>query len=274
MVALLLALGPFALPLTGCKSQESSALLLATLYANTSSEFDAACQGVYRSAETLLPTLLADRLHTAATEQAGSHGDLPPAIILDVDETVLDNSPFEVRLLEEGTSYPTGWDEWCNEAKADPIPGALEFTQFAAAQGVTVFYVTNRKEHLKEATGENLIRHGFPMKAGLDTLLMRGGQPDWGSDKTTRRAYIAKDYRIVMMFGDNTGDFVGIEDAQGTPASRRSALEPHASRWGHYWFMLPNPMYGYWDGAVLDYNYDRSSKEIDALRLDAMDARR
>lgn len=259
---------------TSGAANTSSALLLATLYANTSAEFAAATLGTYRSAQALLPALIADRRHTAALEQIGRFGDLLPAIVLDVDETVLDNSPSEVRLIEDGTSYPTGWDEWCLEASADAIPGAVEFTRFAAAQGVTVFYVTNRKEHLKEATARNLAARGFPMAAGVDTLLMRGGQPDWGSDKTSRRASIAERYRIVMMFGDNTGDFLGIGEAQGAPLARRSAMERHAERWGRDWFMLPNPMYGYWDGAVLDYDYARETAEIDTLRRKAMDPRR
>ncbi len=252
----------------------SHSLTLATLYSNTSAESAAACQGVYRSAGLLLPALLADGTHTAATEQTGDFAALPPAIILDVDETVLDNSPFEVRLIDDGTSYPTGWDEWCSEAAADPVPGALAFTKAAADLGVTVFYVTNRKEHLKDATHRNLVAHGFPMRAGVDTLLMRDGKPEWTGDKTTRRAHVAANHRIVMLFGDNTGDFLGIDDAKGKVDERRAATDRHLERWGHSWFMLPNPMYGYWDGAVLDYDYARPAEEVQALRFGAMDAKR
>ncbi|MFT5734593.1 MAG: 5'-nucleotidase (lipoprotein e(P4) family) [Paracoccaceae bacterium] len=253
-------------------TSSSNALLLATLYCNTSAEYAAACLSTYRAAELQLPALLQDVGHTGALEQAGVFSSFPTAIVLDVDETVLDNSPSEVRLIQTGTSYPEGWDAWCMEGQARPVPGALEFTNRAAELGVTVFYVTNRKAHLKAATLQNLIDQGFPMKANVDTLFMRGDRPEWQSDKTNRREAIAAEYRIVMLFGDNTGDFLGLDQAQGTAAERLSAVEDQSQRWGRSWFMLPNPMYGYWDGAALGYDYNRPTDEINALRLDAMDA--
>ena len=266
---------PIVLLLGACQSPPSSdSLIHATLYTNTSAEYEAATLGVYRSAEIQLPTYLLNRLHTASLEQNGDFAELPPAIVLDVDETVLDNSPFEVRLIEDGTSYPSGWNEWCNEAAARPIPGALEFTNFAADQGVTVFYVTNRKEVLKAGTYKNLVDRGFPMRPGVDTLLMRGGQPEWGSDKTSRRAMIAKDYRILMLFGDNAGDFVALDAAKGLAEARRASLMEHADRWGQSWFMLPNPMYGYWDESAIGGDYSQKASELRRLRVRAMDAKR
>ncbi len=263
-----------AAPASAGAPGSSDSLIHATLYANTSAEYEAATLGVYASAEVQLAEALRDASHTAALEQSGEFRALPPAIILDVDETVLDNSPFEVRLIEDGTSYPTGWNEWCNESAARPVPGALEFTNYAASQGVTVFYVTNRKEPLKAGTHRNLVKHGFPMKEGVDTLLMRDGRPEWDSDKTSRRAVIAEQYRIVMLFGDNAGDFVGLGDAKGTAAARSAALERHGDRWGRSWFMLPNPMYGYWDESALGGNYQQPAAELRRLRVRAMDAKR
>ncbi|MEM8710459.1 MAG: HAD family acid phosphatase [Planctomycetota bacterium] len=268
--------------LAACQATSSGAgdvagnpLTLATLYANTSAEYAAATRGVYAAAEAAFPKLLVDTSHTAALEQRGQRfADLPPAIILDVDETVLDNSPFEVRLIEDGTAYPTGWADWCSEAAAEPVPGALEFTQLAAASGVEVFYVTNRKEGVKKGTVENLRSLGFPLNPRVDTVLMRDGQPDWGSDKTSRRLHVAANYRIVMLFGDNTGDFLGLAGAKGSPEERMDAVGAFGDRWGRSWFMLPNPMYGYWDGAVLDDNYDRPADEIERRRVRAMDDKR
>ncbi len=258
--------------LAACAAPAGHPLLLATLYSNTAAEYSATAKGLYRSAEAQMDILLGDPVHTAALEQESPHGR--PAVILDVDETVLDNSPFEVRLIEDHTSYPTGWDEWCNQATAKAVPGALEFTTTAASMGVTVFYVTNRKAHLEDGTRRNLVALGFPMGEDIDTLLMRGEREDWTSDKTTRRAHVAKDFRVLMLFGDNMGDFVSLADAKGTPAERQAAVDEHAERWGREWVMLPNPMYGYWESAVLGDATDPTDEEINRLRIQAMDPMR
>ncbi|MEM6676072.1 MAG: HAD family acid phosphatase, partial [Planctomycetota bacterium] len=137
-------------------------LTMATLYAQTSAESAASCRAIYAAARAQLDAALADRTWTAALEQEGDFAAKPPAIVLDVDETVLDNSPYEVRLIEDRTSYPDGWDAWCDQAAAKPVAGALEFTRFAAERGVTVFYVTNRKANLEDGTRRNLVAEGFP----------------------------------------------------------------------------------------------------------------
>lgn len=261
-------------PPAAINAGSSDSLIHATLYANTAAEYEAATHGVYASAGAQLDELLRNAGHTAALEQSGEFRSLPPAIILDVDETVLDNSPFEVRLIEDGTSYPTGWSEWCNESAARPILGALDFLHDAAGKGVTIFYVTNRKEPVKAGTHANLVEHGFPMTEGVDTLMMRDGRPEWNSDKTSRRAAIAKNYRVVMLFGDNAGDFIGLDGAKGTAAERSRALGAHGDKWGRSWFMLPNPMYGYWDESAIDGNYQQPTAELNRLRVRAMDAKR
>jgi len=73
-----------------------------------------------------------------------------------------------------GVAYSEAlWAEWCNQRRATPIPGALEFTRAAAAKGVTVFYVTNRDRALEQATRDNLAKYGFPLDASRDTVLTR-----------------------------------------------------------------------------------------------------
>lgn len=249
-------------------------LTLATLYSQSSAEFDAATRTIYAAAWSQLDVALADTSQTALLEQEDAYQSKPPAIILDVDETVLDNSPYEARLIEDGTSYPAGWDEWCNQSAARSIPGALEFTQNAAERGVTVFYVTNRKAHLEDGTQANLEALGFPMAEGRDVLFMADERDEWTSDKTSRREFIAETHRVVMVFGDNLGDFMARADAKGIPDQRHLSALRHSDRWGKQWFMLPNPMYGYWDGAVLDDDYDRTDSEIGRLRFEALDTRR
>ena len=280
-LALPSALAPALLTLvcTACATGGTGALghhplTLATLYSQSAAEFDAATRTVFAAAWAQLDAVLADTSLTALDEQKDGYDAKPPAIILDVDETVLDNSPYEARLIEDGTSYPKGWDDWCNQSAAHSIPGALEFTQNAAERGITVFYVTNRKAHLEDGTRANLEALGFPMQEGTDVLFMADERDEWTSDKTSRRQFIAETHRVVMVFGDNLGDFIARADAKGSPDERHLSALRHSDRWGKVWFMLPNPMYGYWDGAVLDDDYDRTDAEIGRLRFEALETGR
>jgi acid phosphatase len=216
----------------------------------TSVEYRAVTTQSYRLATLMLDRALADRTWTAALEQTGDFGSKPPAVILDVDETVLDNSESEERNIREGAAYnETRWADWCNERRATPIPGALEFTRAAAATGVMVFYVTNRDRALEQATRDNLARYGFPLDAGRDTVLTRAERPEWAaSDKSSRRALVAQDFRILLLVGDDFGDFVA--GARGTLAARNALHEAHGAMWGVKWIALPNPLYGSWKTAA------------------------
>jgi 5'-nucleotidase (lipoprotein e(P4) family) len=247
--------------------------LLATLYAQTSSEHHASTRAIYRAAQTQLDAALKDRKWTAALEQGEKFGKKPPAIVLDVDETVLDNSPYQVKTITENLQYPAGWNEWCDAATAKPIPGALELTQYAASKGVTVFYLTNRDHEVEAGTRKNLEAAGFPLAEGVDVVLTQNERPEWTSDKTSRRAFLAEDYRIVMLFGDNLGDFVAKAHAKGqTLAEREGVVEQHADKWGTRWFVIPNPLYGDWDSITFAHDYERDAAAKTSARLEAMQA--
>lgn len=229
----------------------SHELLLATLYVQNAAEYDAATRMSYAAALAQLDAALADPRWTAAVEQEVTEaiGALPPAVILDVDETVLSNVAYQARLILDGGSYGSStWLPWCEEAQATPIAGALEFCQAAAARGVAVFYVTNRRAVVDEATTRNLREVGFPLSDAEDWVLTRDERPDWTGDKTSRRAFVAERHRVIMAFGDNLGDFVAIEELDA--AGRDAVVERHASWWGTRWFMIPNPMYGSWESEL------------------------
>ncbi len=164
---------------------------------------------------------------------------------------MLDNSIHQARLVADGRAYNEAqWNAWCEERAATAVPGALEFTRAAAARGVTVFYVTNREARVETATRENLARLGFPLDAARDTLFTKGERPEWaGSEKASRRAFIARDFRILLLIGDDYGDFS--EGARRQLAERRASAEPYRSWWGERWFMLPNPNYGTWERALV-----------------------
>lgn len=258
-------------PLTGCAGSRSGSstvpnpgpretheLLHATLWVQRAAEFEAAGLQAYATAEAQLARALADPTWTAETSQTGGFGSLPPAVILDVDETTLDNSPFEARLIRDTAEYDsTTWNPWCREASAEPIPGALEFCQRAAGRGVTVFYLTNRRENLREATRRNLVRCGFPMVQGRETVITRADADP--SDKLGRRQAIAKEFRVVLLVGDNLGDFISQD--QLSTGEREAVAKRYADWWGIRWIMIPNPMYGDWEQAILGHERGLSDSE-------------
>ncbi|HET6434200.1 MAG TPA: HAD family acid phosphatase [Xanthomonadaceae bacterium] len=211
---------------------------------------------VYRAAGEHLAAALQDpdwdALVPADRAAAGPAHGLPPAIIVDVDETVLDNSPHQVRQIRARTEFDPGtWNSWVEERAATPLPGALDFLQHAAAQGVTVYYVSNRTVAQGPATVANLRATGFPI-ADDGQFLGKGtvvhGCAGTGSDKSCRRQLVGRGHRVVMQFGDQLGDFV--EPAANTLDGRRAAVAPHLGWVGERWWVLPNPVYGSWESAL------------------------
>lgn len=243
--------------------------LYATLWVQTSAEYRATAWQAFAAAGESLRRALADSSWTAATEQEGrDYAALPPAVILDVDETVLDNSPFQARvILAGGTFDPEAWTAWVDEAAAPPVPGALEFLRLADSLGVAAFYVTNRDDGHEAATRRNLEAVGLPVDPEIDTVLARGEREGWASDKSSRREAVAERYRIVLLVGDDFNDFVA---ARLPRAERERLVERYRDRWGERWIVLPNPNYGSWEGALYPPG-DRSEDDEATLRLEALE---
>jgi 5'-nucleotidase (lipoprotein e(P4) family) len=235
----------------------------ATLWVQTAAEYDAVTRSIYVAAMNDLSSLLSDSSQTAALEQDGAYSALPPAVILDVDETVLDNSPYQARLLVGGEAYSSDtWAEWVDERISTPVPGAVEFTNEASKRGIAVFYLTNRRKDQEQATRDNLAAWGFPLPQDMDVVLTRGERPDWGDKKGTRRRVVAQTHRVLMLFGDDLNDFV---DVEGLSVEARDAVaESYGAYWGQRWRMLPNPTYGSWERALFDSDFKLSpAKRID-----------
>jgi len=262
---LLILIPPAALLLAACSTSRplDHPTAYATLWVQNSAEYDALTRQVYRTASSNLALAIEDSYWTAAREQTEPYYKLPPAIILDVDETVLDNSPFQARMIRRGSSYDPGeWTSWVREAEADAIEGAVEFTTLAAEKGVTIFYVTNREHAVERSTLENLEAQGFPLADSVDVLLTKNERENWTSDKSTRRSHVASDYRILMLFGDDLNDFVSAKGI--TMAEREELIEAKRAKWGREWYILPNPYYGSWVESL--YNFDDSLSERERNR--------
>ncbi len=249
--------------------------LLATLWVQTSVEYSAVTRVVFRAALRQLDAALADKTWTAAVEQQGDFSSKPPAVILDIDETVLDNSPAQARQVLNLRSFQAGeWRKWTSERRAKPIPGAVEFCQAAAAKGVRVFYVSNRDDDGTPAftseradTLANLKSAGFPVEE--DTLLLLNRSKKWTSDKTIRRRFVAEKYRIILLLGDDLGDFVNV---RGMDVRQRSEfVRQYQGWWGDRWFALPNPTYGSFERSILSSTPNATAEQRRSAKEAALD---
>lgn len=250
--------------------------LNAVLWMQASAEYDAAALSLYRAAAARLDDALADprwdALEPGDRADAPSFAGLPPAVIMDVDETVLDNSPYQARLVLEGRAFDeASWAGWVDERAARGVPGVAEFTRAAASRGVTVVYLSNRTEQAQAATLANLRALGLPV-ADESVFLGKGtlGCEQAGSDKDCRRRQVAARYRVLMQFGDQLGDFVAVRD--DAPASRQALVDRHAGWFGERWWMLPNPTYGDWEPAVFGNDWGLPAAGRRAAKRAALDA--
>ncbi len=223
--------------------------LSATVWFQTSGEYRALCYQAYQLAAMRLDADLRDSVRQR-----------PRAVIVDIDETVLDNSPHQVKVMETDTAFPAWWKEWVDHAQARPIPGSHEFLTAASAKGVAVFYVTNRSADERAATLSNLRRAGFP-NADDAHLLTRERE----SSKEARRSRIAQDFEIVLLVGDNLADFASAFDRQPLE-ERNAAVDRWRSEFGSRFIVLPNPLYGDWESAAFKYERDLTPARRHELR--------
>jgi 5'-nucleotidase (lipoprotein e(P4) family) len=232
--------------------------LHAVAWTQTAVEFDGVTVSVYRGAIRALQAGLSDGW-LAAPEQTEAAEDLPAAVVLDLDETVLDNAPYQAWLMMSRQTYSdTTWEDWCDDGSATLIPGALEYLRAAQELGVAVFFITNRSTACEAATIANLNELGIDATA--DTVITRG-EINTGSDKGARRAHVAQTHRIVQLVGDNLGDFV--DGYNGTLEHREQIYVTHEDWWGRQWIVLPNPQYGSWPRSFDDGNAETC--EIDDM---------
>ena len=268
--ALLASTAVMAAPLAA-----GTANLDAVLWMQKSPEYGLVAAGQWQALVGRLPALKRGGEALAASEvPEGRARHRPPAIIVDLDETVIDNSPANTETASGLVYDEARWQRWL--ARVDEqyaVPGAVAALQAAARMGFRIFYVSNRectadtalpaaphpncaaRRHTQTVLG----RMGLPFADDASALLLRYDQQGW-ADKTARRQYLAKRYRIAALVGDDMGDFLPRAEAEGlidsigrdgTVAARMaepgSALAAVAAHAGRDWFVLPNPAYGSWE---------------------------
>jgi 5'-nucleotidase (lipoprotein e(P4) family) len=220
----------------------------AALWQQQSAEYKALCFQAYQ--------LAALRLDQHLQQQRKK----PLAIVTDIDETVLDNSPYTVHEALKGQEYTEKtWLEWTSKAIADTVPGALSFLKYAAFRGVAIYYVTNRLEKERGATLENLRRWQFPDADDAHLLLKTTT-----SEKEARRQQVLATHDVVLFIGDNLSDFAAIFDKK--PYQERAQItKAAAADFGNRFIVLPNPMYGDWEGALYNFQYNLSVPQKDSI---------
>jgi 5'-nucleotidase (lipoprotein e(P4) family) len=227
-------------------------LVMATLWMQTAAEYRALCYQTFALAKMNLDVFL-----------SSYSGAKPVAVIVDADETVIDNSDYEAFLIGKNFGYSSKtWTLWMAAAQARAIPGAGEFLNYAKGKGVEIFYVTNRKMVGYEGTEKNLKALGFPY-VDKKHLLLRTKS----SDKQARRDLVANDYSIAFLMGDNLNDFLSVF-AKKSVDERFAEVDKVKNEWGKRFIVLPNPTYGDWEGAVYNYNWGASAAEKDKMRKD------
>lgn len=178
----------------------------------------------------------------------------PRAIVVDIDETVLDNSPAQAADIKARKPFALPeWYAWGEMRKAKAIPGSVEFLNYAVSKGARIFFVSNRDEVQKQATIDNLKNVGFVDVTAENVLLrQKDAQGNNISTKQPRRDEISKKYRIVLLMGDNLDDLSDVFERRSV-ADRFAEVDSVKNEWGKRWIVLPNAMYGTWESAIYEY---------------------
>ena len=225
---------------------------MGTLWYQNAAEVDALYQQGYNVATNKLKELLKQPTNK------------PYSIVLDIDETVLSNIPFQVKMIKDGTAFnPKLWDEWVQKAEAKPVAGAKEFLQFADKNKVQIYYISDRTDAQVDATIKNLEAQGLPVQ-GRDHLMFK---KEGDKSKEGRRQEVLKHTNLVMLFGDNLVDFA--EFSTKSEADRDKMFEQLKAEFGDKFIIFPNPMYGSWESAVYQ-GEKKDGKGQSEARLNAL----
>jgi len=238
--------------LAGCQqTPPANDQLDAVLWTQTSIEHELIYRQLFANATRQLDVALADPTRDALPLPARKLAGLPPAVVVDIDETLLDNVPLNARDIINNQVYSYDrWNTWVEQAKAQALPGSVAFLQAARQKGIKVYYLTNREHSQVAATANNLRLRGFPIESNEQILAAStptGHCESAGYGKNCRRQWVASQARVLLMAGDSLGDFVQAE--HNTLAAQRKAVEPYVNWLGQRWFLLPNPSYGNWYSA-------------------------
>ena len=275
----------------------------AVFWHQKSQEYGGVTESLYYGSRDRLDEAISAKEWTASVEQLKMGKPYPKktAIVLDIDETVLNNSPLYARVVKDPNyDMGKGWASWTAQGRAKALAGSVDFIKYSLDKGVAVFFVSNRSCTQDGATIRNMKKVGFPtdnpklhfisnnsqyndpfsydscpkMEALVKGLLGVKG-PKWASYKWARRSAIAKKYRILMLFGDSQGDLYSLPPgkkttkeeekrlllAHLTPEERDGIMKDYGDFFRDRWVQLPNSMYGNWLGSFNGYRHLPAGEE-------------
>ncbi|MFT5666839.1 MAG: 5'-nucleotidase (lipoprotein e(P4) family) [Vicingaceae bacterium] len=226
----------------------------AVVWQQTAAEYEALCYQAFNFASA--------RINNADVQKLYSTGKAP-AIVLDLDETVLNNSPYNGSLIRNNSNYAADtWYNWSKKARAELIPGAKDFIYLAEEKGFAIYYISNRTEEELEVTLENL------QALGIDAQMPQMFFKKDESSKTARRDFVKEEHDIFMFIGDNLADFDDIFEEKLTVTERKNAAYKMKDKFGKKFIVLPNVMYGDWEKTLKldDTKYDSSTERTGILK--------
>lgn len=234
---------------TSNTSNVNNGKVWASLWQQRSAEYRALCFQAYNLAKMRLDE---------AVKQGGNKA---LAVVSDIDETILDNSPYDAQRAINNQEYDMAtWKQWTAKAECDTVAGAPNFFKYAASKGVTVYYITNRDEDERPGTLKNLQRYNMPNADNAHVMLKTGS-----SSKESRRLQVLNQYNIVLLCGDNLADFDKLYDNHPTESSRNTVTTQLTPQFGNKYIVLPNPSYGDWEGALFNFNYKLTPAQKDSI---------
>ena len=208
----------------GCTTPKTASFSTALNWVTQSREYKAVCLQTYANAW--------EKVAAAAKQESGQW-----AIVMDLDETVLDNSGYQRRLEESGEAYSQeSWEKWVIEEKSGLVPGAKEFTaKVRKLPRARIIFISNRYDRNTGHSQANLKKLG--LSADNDIYLLRAPQNDPKSKRRnevltgTGRMKKHGAFKVLAWFGDAAHD----------------VPDDPKLKWGTHKFMMPNPVYGNWD---------------------------
>jgi 5'-nucleotidase (lipoprotein e(P4) family) len=175
------------------------------------------------------------------------------AIVIDIDETVLSNISYHEYLIKSGKEYPYNWKNWLAKKEAKPLPGVRRFLNYLKKINIEIYYTSNRPVNFFNVTFENLQNVKVPVKRKNILFLSDNKNIEY-----RKKIFSEKDRKIILFIGDNLNDFSEIFNFQNME-KRRSLVDLKSEEFGRKFIILPNPIYGDWEKAILEYNDENLS---------------
>ncbi len=233
--------------LTSPQNVSLNGKLFTAMFQQRAAEYRALCIQGYNVARMRIDTYVAQSAK-------------PKAIITDIDETILDNSPYAVHQAYNGNEYtPASWYEWTNKSAADTMPSAATFLQYTASKNIEIIYITNREDRERSSTLKNLQNFNLP-NADENHLYTKSTT----SSKEARRQLVLEKYEVVLLMGDNLADLHVLFDRK-TEEERKNNVDALSAEFGKKLIIFPNANYGDWESSLYKYNYKFTQSQKDSV---------